>query len=134
MSRSRRPWPRRRRQIGATVVDYSVGPVFSAAQGERGRHLYIVEFAEPVPAPPRIGEFAAALDAALCATNEDYAAHRAGGYGLDTPSVTVLQPGGFTAWMKGRGRLGGQNKVPRIINDEALTANLRAFAEAHKAF
>ncbi len=120
-------------RIGATVVDYSVGPVFSAARGERGRHLYIVEFAEPAPVPDRIDEFATALDAALCDTNEDYAAHRAGGYGLDAPRVTVLQPGGFAAWMKGRGRLGGQNKVPRIINDETLLADLRAFADAHKA-
>jgi GH3 auxin-responsive promoter len=120
-------------KVGATVVDYSVGPVFSAARGERGRHQYIVEFAEPVSEPARIEDFAAALDAALTATNEDYAAHRAGGFGLDAPCVVVLRPGAFAAWMKERGRLGGQNKVPRIINDETLLADLRSFAETHRA-
>ena len=39
-------------------------------------------------------------------------------------------PGAFAGWMKKRGKLGGQNKVPRIITDEALFDDLRAFAEA----
>ncbi len=120
-------------KIGATVVDYSVGPVFPAERGVRGRHLYVVEFAVAVADPARIADFAAALDTTLSATNEDYAAHRAGGYGLDAPSVVVLRPGGFAEWMKRRGRLGGQNKVPRIVNDEALNADLRAFADTHRA-
>ncbi len=36
-------------------------------------------------------------------------------------------PGRFAAWMKARGQLGGQHKVPRIINDPALFQNLREF-------
>jgi hypothetical protein len=39
-----------------------------------------------------------------------------------------MQAGGFAAWMKKRGKLGGQNKVPRIVNDTALFADLRQFA------
>ena len=60
--------------------------------------------------------------------NEDYAAHRADGWGLDPPRVAVLPPGGFVAWMKGRGKLGGQNKVPRVINDAELFGTLRKLA------
>ncbi len=120
--------------ISATVADYSVGPLFPATRGARGRHLFIVEFAPPPPGLSDAAIFAERLDTVLAATNEDYAAHRAGGFGLDPPAVTVLSPGGFAAWMKGRGKLGGQNKVPRIVNDELLLADLRAFAETHRAF
>ena len=75
--------------------------------------------------------FAEELDAALCRLNDDYAAHRAGGYGMDPARVRVVPPGAFAAWMKSRGKLGGQNKVPRIINDRALFDGLRRFAESY---
>jgi hypothetical protein len=120
------------REIGASLTDYSVGPVFPAAAGERGSHLYIVEFTRAVADAARLARFAAKLDAALQETNEDYAAHRSGGFGMDQPRVIEIAPGSFTAWMKRRGRLGGQNKVPRIINDPALLSDLRGFAETAK--
>jgi GH3 auxin-responsive promoter len=119
-------------EIGESVVDYSVGPVFSATPGEKGSHLFIVEFGRAVANRARLDRFAARLDAALSETNEDYAAHRAGGFGLDAPQVMEIAPGSFAEWMKRRGRLGGQYKVPRIINDAALLADLRAFAETAK--
>jgi hypothetical protein len=118
------------RGIGASITDYSVGPVFSAQAGERGRHLYIVEFEQAVADRDRLARFAATLDAALQATNEDYAAHRAGGFGMGPPEVIEIRPGSFTEWMRRRGRLGGQNKVPRIVNDPELNRNLREFAES----
>jgi len=121
------------RGIGASVTDYSVGPVFPEARGTRGRHLYIVEFEHAVAEAEKLARFAAGLDAALQATNEDYAAHRSGDFGLDPPEVVEIAPGSFAQWMKRRGRLGGQNKVPRIINDPGLNAELRAFAATAKA-
>ena len=42
----------------------------------------------------------------------------------------IVPPGAFAAWMKSRGKLGGQNKVPRIINDQKLFDGLRRFADA----
>jgi hypothetical protein len=117
------------REIDAGVTDYSVGPVFPAKTGERGRHLYVVEFERAVADRDRLARFAAKLDAALQETNEDYAAHRAGGFGMDPPEVIEIRPGSFSAWMKRRGRLGGQNKVPRIVNDPELNRDLRAFAK-----
>ena len=125
------------RAIGATVSDFAAGSLFPEAAGQRGGHLYIVEFgAEPGGSGPDAGRqarFAETLDAALCRLNDDYDAHRAGGYGLDAARVSLMPPGGFAAWMKTRGRLGGQNKVPRIVNDRDLFAALRAFADAHGA-
>lgn len=46
------------------------------------------------------------------------------------PVAHAVAPGTFAAWMKARGRLGGQNKVPRVINDPELFAHLRAFTGA----
>ena len=118
------------RAIAATVTDFAVGSLFSDRPGARGGHLYIVEFGEAGVDARRRARFAERLDAALCRLNEDYEAHRAGGFGLDAPRVTALAPGGFAEWMKRRGKLGGQNKAPRVIVDRALFDDLRAFAGA----
>ena len=120
------------RAIGATVSDFAAGSLFPGEAGARGGHLYVVELGAEAdgPAAGRRGRFAERLDAALCRLNDDYAAHRAGGYGMDPPRVRFLPPGGFAAWMKSRGKLGGQNKVPRIVNDPELFAGLRKFADS----
>ena len=123
------------RAIGATVSDFAAGSVFPDETGTRGGHLYIVELGAERGAGGLDGaqhaRFAAALDATLCRLSDDYAAHRAGGYGMDAARVRFLRAGGFAAWMKSRGKLGGQNKVPRIINDQALFAALRRFADGY---
>ena len=121
------------RAIGATVTDFAAGSLFPEEGGARGGHLYIVELGaeEGGPAAGRRERFAERLDAELARLNDDYAAHRAGGYGMDPPRVRFLAPGAFAAWMKSRGKLGGQNKVPRIVNDPELFAALRGFAESY---
>ena len=123
------------RTIGATVNDFAAGSLYPEETGTRGGHLYIVEFGaergERGLDAVQHTRFAERLDAALCRLNDDYATHRAGGYGMDAARVRVLPAGGFAAWMKGRGKLGGQNKVPRIINDPELFAALRRFADAY---
>lgn len=113
--------------IVADVTDYSVGSIFSVKEAGIGHHLYIVEFSDAVREPRRIEAFARELDERLAATNEDYAVHRAGDYGLGSPKVRAVAPGTFAAWMKSRGQLGGQHKVPRVINDPDLFDNLRRF-------
>lgn len=113
--------------IGAAVADYSVGAVFPAGAGELGGHIYVVEFAGAPPGEAARATFAAAIDKCLLEKNDDYAGHRSGGFGMKPPAVLVMRAGGFAAWMKSRGRYGGQNKVPRIINDSELFAGLRRF-------
>ena len=114
-------------EIGASVNDWSVGPVFPAQTGALGGHLYIVEFAEVGISAGQLIAFTARLDRDLCTTNEDYAAHRAEGFGMKPPEIQSVPPGTFAAWMKSRGQLGGQHKVPRIIMDQDLFTNLRGF-------
>ena len=47
---------------------------------------------------------------------------------MDPPRIVLARPGLFTDWMRARGRLGGQNKVPRVINDARLLASLLDFS------
>jgi hypothetical protein len=109
---------------GAAVRDWHVGPVFD---GALGHHLYVVEFLTP---PADLAGFRDALDADLIGRNADYAAHRAEGVGLPPPALVVAAPGGFDGWMRARGKLGGQHKVPRMDGAGTLTAELTSFLEA----
>ncbi len=113
--------------IGREVTDYTVGAVFPGRKGELGGHLYIVEFDGGPPEAAPIAAFAEAIDRRLCAENEDYAAHRAEGFGMKPPRVYAVREGTFAAWMKSRGKLGGQNKVPRILSDTDRFDGLCAF-------
>jgi hypothetical protein len=111
------------REAKVAVGEYSVGPVFA---GTTGHHRWLIEAEESPPdAAPRL---AAALDAALCAANDDYRAHREGRQ-LGPPAVALLPSGAFAAWMRREGRLGGQHKVPRVVADpERLAAIAAALA------
>ena len=123
------------RSAGMTVNDFAVGSVFPDATSSRGGHMYIVEFATGSCIDGHrvdwLQGFADTIDRELCALNDDYSAHRAGGYGMASPRVRVMPPGGFAAWMKNRGKLGGQNKVPRIINDRDLFTSLCKATDTH---
>jgi len=105
-------------RIGIAIGEWCCGPEFV---GELGRHRLVLE--ADAGMPPQ--DFAQTLDRALIELNEDYAAHRHGGQ-LLPPEVVIVPPGRFTDWMRARGRLGGQNKVPRIIPDPARFAGVVA--------
>ncbi|HWA42024.1 MAG TPA: GH3 auxin-responsive promoter family protein [Hypericibacter adhaerens] len=115
--------------VGADVSDFAMGALFPERPGETGRHLVIVEFARTATAAQLAG-FASKLDAGLAMLNDDYRTHRAGGTGMGAPLIEAVPAGFFADWMKSRGRLGGQNKVPRVINDAGLFAELRRVAGA----
>jgi hypothetical protein len=109
---------------GAAVVDFHVGPVFPEAPGAPGRHRFLIEFAEM---PNDATRFTAELDAALCRLNEDYEAHRVGDLAMLAPDVVPVRRGGFADWMRSRGKLGGQHKVPRMDNSGAITEEMWRF-------
>lgn len=109
------------RGIGLAVAEYMVGPEFA---GSLGRHRWCVEAAGAVP-PDAAPRLAAAIDAALRAENDDYAAHRDGAQ-MAPPEVVILPPGAFAEWMRAQGRMGGQNKVPRVIADPTRFAGAAA--------
>jgi hypothetical protein len=113
--------------IGAELSDFTVGPIFPEKAGELGGHLFIVEFAGQAPDETQLACFQSALDKRLSERNEDYEAHRSQGFGLRPPTIVPVPPGCFAAWMKSRGKLGGQNKVPRIITNSEMLRELVDF-------
>ncbi|MGD9536484.1 MAG: GH3 auxin-responsive promoter family protein [Alphaproteobacteria bacterium] len=119
------------RQVGANVNDFTLGARHAEQRGELSGHLFIVEFAAGIDAE-RQATFIRLVDERLAALNDDYRAHRAEGFALAAPKLRVVPPGFFADWMKSRGRLGGQNKVPRMISDEALFAEVRRFADDYR--
>lgn len=101
---------------GITVEEFSVGAIFPEKEGELGRHLFIIEPSKEVLEgdEERFGDL---IDQELRRLNEDFDAHRSEGYGLNPPRVLFAAKGTFISWMKKRGKLGGQNKVPRVLNN-----------------
>jgi len=113
--------------IGAAVTDYAVGPIDPGDDEPRGGHHYVVECDTKRIAAASAERFAQRLDDRLCELNDDYRTQRHGDFGLRSPQVQFVAPGTFAAWMKHRKKLGGQHKVPRIINDRGLFEDLKAF-------
>jgi hypothetical protein len=119
--------------IQATVSDYSVGALYPQTSAELGGHLYVVEFSKFDYSEQSRAKFLQVVDDRLRKGNEDYDAHRSNGFGLNPPRLMVVKPGTFAAWMKSRGKLGGQNKVPRVVSNPELFLNLQSFARERQA-
>ncbi len=115
--------------IGARVVEFAVGSVYPTADEARGGHVYVVEFDEPGPSPEACARFMQLADDDLAARNDDYRSHRTA---MLPPQLCTVAPGTFYDWMKKRGQLGGQHKVPRVINDSDLLRDLLDFADKRK--
>ncbi len=110
------------RATGAVVNEYTAAPVYMDAEA-RGGHEWVIEFSTP---PGDIGAFVQVLDGTMRSINSDYDAKRRGDMALRAPIVHGVPAGTFYAWMKQRGKLGGQNKVPRLSNDRSLIDSLLA--------
>ena len=103
-----------------SVAEYTAGPRFMAA-GVKGAHEWVVEF-DRAPINPE--NFANDLDEALQRINSDYEAKRSGNLALERLILHTAPEGFFYNWMKDRGKLGGQNKVPRLSNDRIYLDDL----------
>jgi hypothetical protein len=100
-----------------------VAPVFLEA-GKQGTHQWLIEFENP---PGDSKKFIAILDNTLQSVNSDYEAKRYKDIALRMPDLEIARPGLFQDWLKSKGRLGGQNKVPRLSNDRKYMDELLAF-------
>lgn len=101
------------RETGASIENFTAGPVY-LEQGKQGSHEWVIEF-KVLPNDEQ--RFIDVLDAALKEVNSDYEAKRQGNIALYPPRVHFAEEGTFYQWMKKRGKLGGQNKVPRLANN-----------------
>lgn len=111
---------------GAVVSEYTAGPIYMGSDA-RGGHEWVIEFDRN---PLDMDSFARVLDDTMRSLNSDYDAKRRGDMALRAPVLHSVPPGTFYAWMKQRGKLGGQNKVPRLSNDRAIIEGLLAPVEA----
>jgi hypothetical protein len=100
-------------KTGAVVNDYTAAPVYFS-EGSNGSHEWLVEFEKE---PSDIDTFVSVLDASLKSINSDYEAKRHKDIALSKPILRALKKGVFANWLKSKGRLGGQHKVPRLSND-----------------
>ncbi|MGD1891250.1 MAG: GH3 auxin-responsive promoter family protein [Cyclobacteriaceae bacterium] len=106
----------------AEVVEFTVAPQVNPAEG-LPLHEWYVEFAQP---PADISAFSNIIDKQLQQLNPYYDDLISGSI-LRPLEIRQLQKNGFREYMKSQGRLGGQNKVPRLSNDRILADGLQPF-------
>ncbi len=112
---------------GAVVNDYTAAPVYFSDHGNGG-HEWLVEFEV---APDDLNRFISVLDGTLKTINSDYEAKRYKDIALHMPVVHVMPQGTFCEFLKSKGKLGGQHKVPRLNNDRKYLEEIRQFAANH---
>jgi hypothetical protein len=105
---------------GAVVNDYTAAPVYFGDHSN-GAHEWLIEFEKE---PGDIAQFAEELDKALKELNSDYEAKRYKNIALRLPIVKSVPKGLFTSWLRKKGKLGGQHKVPRLANDRTYVDEL----------
>jgi GH3 auxin-responsive promoter len=98
---------------GAVVNDYTAAPIYFGDHSN-GAHEWLIEFEK---LPESMTAFSAGLDKALKELNSDYEAKRHKDIALRPPIVKSVPKGLFINWLRKKGKLGGQHKVPRLSND-----------------
>ncbi len=108
-------------KTGARITNYTAAPIFMSDEQAKGQHQWIVEFEQM---PNNVGEFTDILDKELQQQNSDYEAKRFNNTTLNCLDLVVAKQGLFHSWLKEKGKLGGQNKVPRLANDRKYIDSL----------
>lgn len=111
-------------KTGAQVKEYTAAPVYMD-ENAKCRHQWLIEFSVE---PDSLDRFADLLDKKLQEINSDYEAKRSHNVTLQHLEVVKARPDLFNDWLKSKGKLGGQHKVPRLSNsrknmDELLEMN-----------
>ncbi|MEY3435809.1 MAG: hypothetical protein RL335_265, partial [Bacteroidota bacterium] len=109
-------------KTGALVNDYTAAPIYFSEDGN-GAHEWLVEFERE---PDSLSNFTAALDQSLKKLNSDYEAKRHKDIALRSPLLHNIQKGIFADWLKLKGKLGGQHKVPRLSNHRQYVEEILA--------
>lgn len=111
---------------GVHIVEFHVAPqVVPPVAGELPYHEWFVEFDN---APTDMQTFIEKLDAEMCRQNTYYDDLITGNI-LQKLKITPLKRDAFREYMKSEGKLGGQNKVPRLANDRKIATALEAFMQ-----
>ena len=109
-------------RTNAVVNDYTAAPVYFS-DSENGAHEWLIEFEKM---PKDLNQFTFELDAALKSLNSDYEAKRHKNIALRIPVIHVLPNGTFNEWLRSKGKLGGQHKVPRLSNERTFIEEIES--------
>ncbi|MBK7426897.1 MAG: GH3 auxin-responsive promoter family protein [Saprospiraceae bacterium] len=113
------------KEFGAVASEYTVAPIYLNMNG-KGGHQWIVEFEKD---PHDLPQFAEKLDINLQKVNSDYEAKRSKNLALDSLKMMKVPKGRFYKWLASKGKLGGQNKVPRLSNHRHTIDEIVNFLE-----
>ncbi|MCC5828696.1 MAG: GH3 auxin-responsive promoter family protein [Phycisphaeraceae bacterium] len=114
-------------RTGLHIEHYMVWSETPTANDPRGFHDWLVEFTRN-PDPDLLARFARILDQNICRQSDDYAAHRANGFGMALPLVSPVPKGTFYRWLAQQGKLGGQHKLTRIPRTAEIVRQIRELA------
>ncbi|MDB5283755.1 MAG: auxin-responsive promoter family protein, partial [Bacteroidota bacterium] len=103
-------------KFDCSIKEYTVAP-FYISINEKGRMQFLIEFRKP---PGDKEEYALELDAQLQKENSNYAQKRNNDLALNPLEIIPAKPGLFYAWMASKGKMGGQNKIPRLVNSRKV--------------
>lgn len=112
-------------QTGAIIRDYTAAPIYFN-DNECGAHEWVIEFEKK---PAEFDRFIDLLDETLRRVNSDYDAKRFKDMALRRPQIQVAPKGTFFNWMKNKGKLGGQHKVPRLANNREYVDSILKMME-----
>ncbi|MDR1005853.1 MAG: GH3 auxin-responsive promoter family protein [Bacteroidales bacterium] len=104
---------------GARIKEYTAAPLLEDIYC----HRWIIEFEQE---PDTLAHFTEVLDHALQSVNSDYEAKRYKDLVLKQPIVISVPQGTFYNWLRSKGKLGGQHKVPRLSNSGETVEELLA--------
>jgi hypothetical protein len=109
--------------FGVTLIDYTAAPVYMSDK-HSGAHEWLIEFEK---APDDMNAFTICLDKNLQSLNSDYEAKRHKDIALGLPIITAVSRGCFQEWLKQKGKLGGQHKIPRLSNERKFIEEIKQF-------
>lgn len=104
------------KKLKIEVLEYTAGPIYYS-DSQIAAHEWLMEFENM---PLDLNTFVEVLDDALKSLNSDYEAKRNNNMALTKPIVKAVPIGTFYKWLKAKGRLGGQNKIPRLMNNRTV--------------
>ena len=115
-------------KTNAQIRDYTVAPVYMENK-EKGAHEWLIGFEQY---PDDMERFIRVLDETLRDLNSDYDAKRYNNLILDDPKVRLIAPETFDLWLRNMGKLGGQHKIPRLMNNRDIVEQILQLSEPEK--
>jgi hypothetical protein len=103
------------------MKEYTAAPIYMSDNGA-GAHEWLIEFENP---PTDMHAFTVELDKNLQSVNSDYEAKRYRDIALCLPQITAVKKDCFHEWLKRKGKLGGQHKVPRLSNERKFLEEIK---------